>query len=56
MRRVCFLELRIGQGAFCELRLTSGSVKLHSWVTTPGKQGTEAEPGPLGVFSLIRQP
>ena len=34
---------------------TSGSVKLHSWVTTLGQQRTEAEPGRLGVLRLTRR-
>ena len=33
-------------------RRTSGSVKLHTWVTALGQQGTKAEPGRLGVFRL----
>jgi hypothetical protein len=32
---------------------SSGSVKVYSWVTTLGQQGTEAEPGRLGVFKLM---
>jgi hypothetical protein len=51
--RVNFLELRS-----CEVRRmhpgrTSGSVKLHSWITALGQQGTEAEPGRLGDLRLM---
>src|SRR5919107_1497833 len=31
---------------------TSGSVKVHSWITVLGQQGTEAETGRLGVLRL----
>jgi hypothetical protein len=45
-------ELRHGEVHRTRHRRTSGSVKLHSWVTTLGQQGTEAEPGRLGVLRL----
>jgi len=30
-------------------------VKLHSWITALGQQGTEAEPRRLGVLRLTHQ-
>ena len=40
-----FRELRQSEVRRTRHRRTSGSVKLHSWVTAFGQQGTEAERG-----------
>jgi hypothetical protein len=37
-----FVELRYGEVRRMHHAPTSGSVKLHSWVTTLGQHGTEA--------------
>src|SRR5687767_15874730 len=42
---VNFLERRYGEVRRTHHRRTSGSVKLHSWVTTLGQQGTEVQGG-----------
>src|SRR5215211_8336904 len=50
-----FRELRHGEVRRIHHRRTSGSVKLHSWVTTLGQQGTEVQVGrssTLGCTSL----
>ena len=41
--RVNFLELHNGEVRRKHRRRTPGSVKLRSWVTVLGQQGTEAE-------------
>src|SRR5919107_1539117 len=40
-----FVELRHGEVRRTHHRRTSGSVKLHSWVTTLGQQDTEVQDG-----------
>src|SRR5215218_8451758 len=46
------VELRHGEVRRIHHGRTSGSVKLHSWISALGQQGTEAEPGRLGVLRL----
>jgi hypothetical protein len=47
-----FLELRKAEVRRTRHMRTSGAVELHSWVTTLGQQGTEAEPERLGILRL----
>ena len=47
-----FRELRQCEVRRARERRTSGTVELHSWVSALREQGTEAEPGRLGVLGL----
>src|SRR5215211_6140671 len=51
-----FLKLRTREVRREPHRRTSGTVKLHSWVTAIGQQGTEAETRRLGVLGLTYRP
>src|SRR5215208_3467446 len=47
-----FLELRYGEVRSLHHARTSDNVKLHSWISALGQQGTQAESGRLGVLGL----
>ena len=47
-----FVELRYGEVRRTHHRRISGSVKLHSWVTTLGQQGTEPD---LRIYAVVHR-
>jgi hypothetical protein len=56
LRITNFLELRKAEVRRTHHRGTSGSVKVHSWVTTLGQQGTEVQnrrSSTLGCISVV---
>jgi hypothetical protein len=52
MRSENFGELRKAEVRRQPRKRTSGSVKLHSWVTTLGQQGTEPD---LRVYAVVHR-